>query len=140
MLHSLGCKQNTVLICSVYSSSSVQTSISCEDNDLAYLQVTGWYASVTVDNTTYRVMGDAPVPAIPTANQTSVEFTATQTNFVMQAGPVIVNASFLSPIEVSLIMVILGATTFAPVQRSTNYDCSSRRTWSASRCLSPTST
>lgn len=53
-----------------------------------------------VDNTTYRILGNAPVPAIPTANQTAVEWSATRTSFLLTAGPVEVNATFLNPIEV----------------------------------------
>lgn len=64
------------------------------------LQITGWYAAVTVDGIAYRVLGDAPIQNTTTANQTSVIFTPTQTSVLLQAGPVNINATFLSPIEV----------------------------------------
>ncbi|KLO17752.1 DUF1793-domain-containing protein [Schizopora paradoxa] len=61
--------------------------------------ITGWYAAVTVDGVAYRVLGDAPIQNTTTANQTAVIFTPTQTSVLLQAGPVSINATFLSPVE-----------------------------------------
>ncbi|KAH8111989.1 DUF1793-domain-containing protein [Phellopilus nigrolimitatus] len=65
----------------------------------ADLAITGWYASVRVDGTAYMLLGDATVPLLINANQTAVQFTPTRTSYILNAGPVSVNATFLSPIE-----------------------------------------
>ncbi|KLO15787.1 hypothetical protein SCHPADRAFT_938384 [Schizopora paradoxa] len=54
-----------------------------------------WTCIIIVDNTSYVIMGDVDPPY---ANQTAVNFTATKTSFSLTAGPVNVNATFLSPI------------------------------------------
>ena len=65
-----------------------------------YSQTLGWTARVRVDGTTYSVLGEPDLGMIP-ANQTSVTFTATQTIFNHQAGPVAITVNFISPINVS---------------------------------------
>ncbi|EJC98591.1 DUF1793-domain-containing protein [Fomitiporia mediterranea MF3/22] len=60
--------------------------------------ITGWYASAVVDGQAYKLLGDAAIPTV-NANQTAVEFTATRTSFIFTAGPMQINASFLSPVE-----------------------------------------
>ncbi|EJD03589.1 DUF1793-domain-containing protein [Fomitiporia mediterranea MF3/22] len=60
---------------------------------------TGWYSLVVVDGVAYRIMGEMGVPSISPATQTSTEFTATRTSFLFMAGPMRINASFISPIE-----------------------------------------
>ena len=67
-----------------------------------FIQNLGWTARVRVDGQTYSVLGepDISLGVIP-ANQTSVSFTATQTIFNHQAGPVAITLAFISPIAVS---------------------------------------
>lgn len=60
----------------------------------------GWYCAVQVDGTTYRLMGGPSTPAVNTSSQTSVEFTPTRTTYSQRAGPVDVNMTFWSPVEV----------------------------------------
>lgn len=67
----------------------------------------GWYASVVVDGQGYRVMGSPFITNMTEAsqteaNQTAVEFTPTRTSLLFTAGPMQINATFLSPIEVCL--------------------------------------
>ncbi|KAL5533551.1 hypothetical protein ACEPAG_11 [Sanghuangporus baumii] len=59
---------------------------------------TGWYASVVVDDKEYRLLGQYN-DTESTPNQTLAEFTATRTTFIMTAGGMQFNMSFLSPIE-----------------------------------------
>ncbi|KAH7929420.1 DUF1793-domain-containing protein [Leucogyrophana mollusca] len=59
----------------------------------------GWAGYVRVDNTTYTFMGAPTVAGAEAATQKSVEFTSTQSIFVMTAGPVDLTANFLSPVE-----------------------------------------
>lgn len=57
-----------------------------------------------VDSVSYQVLGNAVPSAtgsVP-AKQNNIEFSATRTSFLVTAGPVDVNLTFLSPIEVSL--------------------------------------
>ncbi|KAL4258458.1 Glutaminase GtaA [Pleurotus pulmonarius] len=56
-----------------------------------------WYASVVVDDNEYRLL--SPWAEKKVANQKAVEFTATRTSFLMEAGGVEFNMTFLSPIE-----------------------------------------
>ena len=60
----------------------------------------GWYAAIQVDGTTFRLLGGASVPAVNLSDQTAVEFTPTRTSVISTAGPVEVNLTFWSPIEV----------------------------------------
>lgn len=70
---------------------------------MSYLQPFGWYASTVVDNRTYRLIGiDSFNPA---ANITSIEFTPTRTSFIADAGPMQFNISFISPIEVMVLLL-----------------------------------
>ncbi|EJC98554.1 DUF1793-domain-containing protein [Fomitiporia mediterranea MF3/22] len=58
----------------------------------------GWYANAVVDDTEHRLLGQyTDNNNVP--NQTAVEFTATRTSFLLSAGPVQFNMSFLSPVE-----------------------------------------
>ena len=61
----------------------------------------GWTGIIKVDAKTYAFLGDATDPEFGLASEISVEFTATQTIFIFQAGPVDLNVSFLSPITVN---------------------------------------
>ncbi|KAI5119766.1 hypothetical protein M0805_009237 [Coniferiporia weirii] len=65
----------------------------------ADVPVLGWYASVTVDEQAYQVLGNSNLPNVTVANQTAVEFTPTTTTFVLIAGNMQINLTFLSPIE-----------------------------------------
>ncbi|EJC98580.1 DUF1793-domain-containing protein [Fomitiporia mediterranea MF3/22] len=56
------------------------------------------YASAVVDDKEYRLLGQY-FSGENTPNQTAVEFTATRTSFLLSAGGVQFNMSFLSPIE-----------------------------------------
>lgn len=62
-----------------------------------------------VDGQAYELAGDASgVPALNgTVTQKLVSFSSTSTTFVMQTGPMNVNLTFLSPIEVGTISLSL---------------------------------
>lgn len=62
----------------------------------------GWAGYIRVDGATYTFLGDPVVPGAESAIQKSLEFTSTQSIFVMTAGPVDINVNFLSPVETSL--------------------------------------
>ena len=62
----------------------------------------GWYSVIAVDGKPYRLMGGAPNPVIDAANQVAVIMTPTRTSLLFQAGPVTVNATYLSLVEVSI--------------------------------------
>ena len=63
-------------------------------------QVLGWAGHIRVDNVTYRWLGaDAQAPDVGT-NLTGRLVTPTRTTFFVQAGPMNLNVTFLSPIEV----------------------------------------
>lgn len=57
----------------------------------------GWTGLVKVDNETYTWMGN-PDPLPTTVNQTSFSYTSTRSIFTMNAGPVTLNITFLSPV------------------------------------------
>ncbi|KLO15801.1 hypothetical protein SCHPADRAFT_243997 [Schizopora paradoxa] len=60
---------------------------------------TGWTCIVVVDDIPYIIMGSFSNLAL--ANQTVASFTATKASFTLMAGPVAVNATFLSPLTPS---------------------------------------
>ena len=62
--------------------------------------ITGWFCAVMVDGTPYQLLGDPGFPLVSLATQKSVKITPTRTSFLLQAGPVDVNVTFLSPITV----------------------------------------
>ena len=57
---------------------------------------------MVVDGVPYRILSPGPLPDIATAKQLSVDFTPTKTTFVLEAGPFIVNATFMSPVTVNI--------------------------------------
>ncbi|KAG1815522.1 uncharacterized protein BJ212DRAFT_1481299 [Suillus subaureus] len=59
----------------------------------------GWAGYIRVDGATYTFLGDPVVAGAESAVQKSLEFTSTQSIFVMTAGPVDINVNFLSPVE-----------------------------------------
>ncbi|KAI0952144.1 hypothetical protein AcV7_008040 [Taiwanofungus camphoratus] len=63
----------------------------------------GWAGYVKVDGTTYNFLGVPNVPGTQSqeAVQKSLEFTSTQSIFVLTAGPIDLTVSFLSPVEPS---------------------------------------
>lgn len=61
---------------------------------------TGWYFAIIVDGVAFRLMGATDDPPIEAAQQLSVDLTATRTIFAMQAGPILVNLTFFSPVTV----------------------------------------
>jgi len=65
----------------------------------------GWAGFVNVDGTSYNFLGNPGVPGadFKAATQKSLTWTSTQSNFVMTAGPVDLNITFLSPVEVCLV-------------------------------------
>ena len=67
----------------------------------------GWYSMIAVDGKPYRLMGGAVRLQIETADQVAVTMTPTRTSFLFQAGPVTVNATYLSPVEVCLYQWII---------------------------------
>ncbi|TBU41779.1 hypothetical protein BD309DRAFT_964560 [Dichomitus squalens] len=60
--------------------------------------IIGWAGKIRVDGTTYKWLGNDPNGGAP-ANVTNVQFTPTRTIFVMQAGPMNLTVTFLTPIE-----------------------------------------
>ncbi|KAI0353838.1 DUF1793-domain-containing protein [Trametes cingulata] len=62
--------------------------------------IIGWAGIIRVDGQAYEWMGNDYTPP-STANITSVQITPTRSIFVIQAGPMKVTATFLSPIEPS---------------------------------------
>ncbi|TFK55924.1 DUF1793-domain-containing protein [Heliocybe sulcata] len=61
----------------------------------------GWAGYIKVDNTVYTFLGDPVVSGTSPSKavQKSLTFTATQSTFVMTAGPVDLTVNFLSPVE-----------------------------------------
>ncbi|KAF9076791.1 DUF1793-domain-containing protein [Rhodocollybia butyracea] len=61
----------------------------------------GWAGFVKVDGVPYSFLGTPSVPAAKfnLATQQSVTFTATQSTFVLAAGPIDLTVNFLSPVE-----------------------------------------
>ena len=65
----------------------------------------GWYCAIIVDGTAYQLMGGIGASGdsqIATATQLGVELTPTRTIFAMQAGPMLVNLTFFSPVTVRI--------------------------------------
>ena len=62
----------------------------------------GWNAGIRVDGQAYNLLGIPGVTNHTNANQKNVLFTPTRTSFLLTAGTVDVNMTFLSPIEVSI--------------------------------------
>ena len=63
----------------------------------------GWFSVISVDGKPYRLMGGDPgIPGfeMDAAEQEAVIMTPTRTSYLFQAGPVTVNATYLSPVEV----------------------------------------
>ncbi|KAI0684501.1 hypothetical protein BC835DRAFT_1293062 [Cytidiella melzeri] len=59
-----------------------------------------WYASIRVDGTAYKILGEASLPNITLATQKSFTFTPTQTSYILDCGgKVSVNMTFVTPIE-----------------------------------------
>jgi len=59
----------------------------------------GWAGYIKVDGTTYTFLGAPNTSGANKATQKSMTFTATQSTFVLTAGPVDVTVNFLSPVE-----------------------------------------
>ncbi|KAJ7044468.1 DUF1793-domain-containing protein [Mycena alexandri] len=65
-------------------------------------QTVGWAGFIKVDGTAYSFLGDPGIGAPFTkATQKSMEFTSTQSIFIMSCGPIDLNVTFLSPVEPS---------------------------------------
>ncbi|KAJ7368429.1 hypothetical protein DFH08DRAFT_25512 [Mycena albidolilacea] len=63
-------------------------------------QTVGWAGFIKVDGTAYSFLGDPRISApFQKATQKSMQFTSTQSVFVMSAGPVDLTVTFLSPVE-----------------------------------------
>ena len=68
----------------------------------------GWYAAVQVDGMTYNVWGTPFSVALGiNSNGQQVEFTPTRTTVITSAGPMEVNITVWSPIEVSFLHHII---------------------------------
>ncbi|GBE79652.1 DUF1793-domain-containing protein [Sparassis latifolia] len=61
--------------------------------------ILGWAGYINVDGVSYNFLGSPAVAGAQKAVQTSFEFTSTQSNFTLTAGPVDLTVSFLSPVE-----------------------------------------
>lgn len=57
-----------------------------------------------VDDTEYQLIGFANMPNVSIATVQQVDFTATRTSFLLTAGPMTINASYISPIEVCTLL------------------------------------
>ncbi|KAF7352678.1 MPN domain-containing protein [Mycena venus] len=67
---------------------------------MGMLGTVGWAGFIKVDGTSYSFLGDPVIPApFQKATQKSMEFTSTQSVFVMSAGAVDLTVTFLSPVE-----------------------------------------
>lgn len=87
---------------------------------LVYVKVVGWYASAVVDGKAYRIIGVAPIDGVSIANQTATEFTSTQTTVVLTAGPMQITVSFISPIEVVVLLFEMSDTRSCLHQQPTD--------------------
>lgn len=61
----------------------------------------GWFSIITADGVAYQLMGSDNIPPIDSAKQTAITITPTRTSILFEAGPVTVNVTYLSPIEVN---------------------------------------
>ncbi|KAG8689400.1 hypothetical protein FRC08_010964, partial [Ceratobasidium sp. 394] len=80
--------------------------------------VLGWTCYVKVDNLTYIVIG-AP-GADSTVNQTSTQFTATQTVIMSRAGPVDLTVTFLSSLDYADLVRLSLPFSYISVSAATN--------------------
>jgi hypothetical protein len=66
----------------------------------------GWFGSVRVDNHTFAWLGSTVITGDSEVENTILEsaiVTPTRSNFMILAGPVRLNVTFLNPIEVCLL-------------------------------------
>ena len=63
------------------------------------VKIKTWFAVVRVDGISYEIIGGDV--HWTSANQTSVIVTPTRSSYLLNAGPIIVNMTFLSPVEAS---------------------------------------
>ncbi|EJC98583.1 uncharacterized protein FOMMEDRAFT_96129 [Fomitiporia mediterranea MF3/22] len=61
--------------------------------------IMAWYSAIRVDGKAYQILGQAPTPQLPIASQQQVVYTPTQVSYIIAAGGVDVNMTFLSPLE-----------------------------------------
>lgn len=61
----------------------------------------GWFTIITANGVAYQLMGSDNIPPIDSAKQTTITITPTRTSILSEAGPVTVNVTYLSPIEVN---------------------------------------
>lgn len=66
-----------------------------------YLQIFGWSGYIRVDGSSFVWLGNL----LPTTNLTNLAITPTRTIFTLQAGPMQLNVTFLSPIEVRRVSI-----------------------------------
>lgn len=73
--------------------------------ELIQFQNLGWVGYIRIDSQTYRWLGEQASSDNVTqpCNLTSRQVTPTSSIFIMQAGPMTLNVTFLSPIEVSAV-------------------------------------
>lgn len=72
-------------------------------NPLRTTKTMGWAGLIRVDNTTFIWMGrpsEAGEIMAPIAMQTAAFTTPTQTHFLIKAGPIDLNVTFFSPVEI----------------------------------------
>lgn len=72
---------------------------------LRFHQTLGWEGMIRVDDHTYQWLGRSSDANPEPANLTDTRITPTSTIFSYQAGPALLTATFLSPIEVVLLQV-----------------------------------
>ena len=66
-----------------------------------FFKIEGWSGYVQVDGVTYQWLGESGTKS----NLTNTIITPTRSILTIQAGPLILNATFLSPIDVSSVFL-----------------------------------
>ena len=98
------------------SAPTLKNNITFELTRISHLtKMTGWMATVTVDGHPYGLHGfsNNADAYLPQAVQSSYEFTATRTSAIFNVENMQVNLSFITPIEVSKILLLeLDITTY----------------------------
>ena len=94
--------------------------ISCGHQILNLLfQTLGWSFLIRVDNETYPFLGDVDPDLInDSSNSTGYSVGPTSTIVTGRAGPMLVNLTFLNPIEVSFTPLLISMSTYASCKAS----------------------
>ncbi|KAG9073509.1 hypothetical protein FS749_015070 [Ceratobasidium sp. UAMH 11750] len=82
--------------------------------------ILGWTCYAKVDNLTYNVIGAPGSRASSVVNQTSTQFTATQTVIISRAGPIDLTVTFLSPLDYTDLVRLSLPFSYISVSAATN--------------------